>query len=325
MTTYFLDQGNRILLPHSELQVRSEGTGGRVRISVERTDRSETWAARVHQGHIVVSDIESPSTVTAFPSDGAAVFRDGTAVTLFLEVDGGASNADSLRVEVVQQDVSGLYRAELARLRPAGNQIEVSVRLPDELGPLARAACSAAHELLGSEQAPRISATDVSLAIDTTASMMPRISDGSIAVLTELVTGVAEAASCDLRSVDILGPTTLPVDVHPIGELAERIEAMLRDMGTGIGLTTLDLLPHNQHHVVLVITDTPPLDRGAGRGLRHLVLTHGTPAPRATGYTPIDPGDLRNLPDADSHEPVLRTVVRGLLAALTTEDKEMER
>ncbi|WP_433665081.1 hypothetical protein ACQPW1_24525 [Nocardia sp. CA-128927] len=325
MTTYFLDRGKQFLLPHGELQIRSEGTGGRVRISVDRADRSETLTARIHQGHVVVSDIESRCTVAAFPNDGTAVFRDGTAVTLFVEVDGGQHNSDSLRVEVVQQDVSGLHRAELARLRPAGNQIEVSVRLPDELGPLARAACSAAHEILGSDQAPRISAATVGLAIDTTASMVPRIGDGSVTVLTELVTGVAEAASCDLRSVDILGPTTLPVDIHPVGDLAERVESMLRDMGAGIGLTTRDLLPHNQQHVVLVITDTPPLGRAAQQGVRHLVLAHGTPVPRATGYTAIDPGHLKSLPDADSRAPVLRSVVRGLLAALTTEDKEMER
>lgn len=325
MTTYFLDRGNRILLPHGELQVRAEGTGGRVRINVERTDRAEMWAARVHQGHTVVSDIESPSTVTAVPSDGAAVFREGTAVTLFLEADGGAGNTDSLRVEVVQQDVSGLYRAELARLRPTGNQIEVSVRLPDELSPLAHAACTAAHELLGSEQIPRITATDVGLAIDTTASMMPRIADGSVGVLTELVTGVTQAASCDLRSVDILGPTTLPVELHPIGELAERVEAMLRDLGTGVGLTTRELLPHNQDHVLLVITDTPPLEQAPPRGVRHLVLTPGAPVPRATGRTEIDPGHLVSLRDADSREPVLRNVVRRLLATLATGDKETER
>lgn len=322
MPNYFIERGQHILLPHGELRIRPEGTGGNFRISVVGPDRSEIRTARLHQGRVVVSEVDAPSIVAAFPGDGAAVFRDGTAVTLFIEADSGL-DWDPLEVHVVRQDVSGLYRAELARLRPAGNQIEISVRLPEELGPLAQAAFDTANEMLGRDRTPAISATDIGIAVDTTASMAPRIGDGSVTALTDIVAGVCRAAACDLRSVHVLGPTPLVVPVAPIGELGERVGSALRKTGVGIGFEARNIPPREDRHVVFVITDTPPIEKAADRrGIRPLILDPGSPVSPGAGGTSINPGHLTALSVTDDTGPLLRTVVRQLLAELTTEEEE---
>lgn len=321
--TYILDRGERIIVPANAYQLQAEGSRGRVRICSALLDQSKPSPDHAHQGHLEVTRIDSPTVIVVFPGDGSAVFREGTVVTLFVETSSTVQAVDPIRVEVIQQDVSGLHRAELIRMSPAGNQIEVSARRLDDLGPLAEAACRIAHELLGAGQAEPVPAPAIGISVDATTSMTSRLTDGSLSVLTDLVTGVTRAAACDLSSVRILGHTPLLVPVDPIGSLSERIDTVWRQSGSGIGLTTRNQLPRNDKRLDVVITDTPWSDRDAATtAARHLVLAPSTPQSPSPGCTRVDPEQLTSLSDTDPDEATLRQLVHQLLAALTVETKE---
>ncbi|MCX4090919.1 hypothetical protein [Nocardia sp. alder85J] len=319
-TKYFLDRGGRIILPPGPLRVRAESTEGGARIDLVRSDHTATATVTVRPGQLDIPVIDARSVIATFPVAGAPVFRAGAAVRLFLETAAEPNRADGLQVEVVQQDVAGLYRAELVRLDPSGGGIEVSVHLPDELSPAARTACHLAHEILGGTPGQRVRAETVEVAIDATASMAPRLADGSVATLVDLLTGVVRAVDGEVHRVRIIGPAAVFVPTRPVAELAGRIGARMRELGMGIGRTTGELSADRDREVVLLITDAPPTDTARrGRGLRYLTLTATAGTDFAT-TTRIDPEQLTALRDIGEPTPTLREIVDRLLATLTVEE-----
>ncbi|MBH0779609.1 hypothetical protein [Nocardia bovistercoris] len=319
MTTYFLDRGGRMTLPGNKFHLRVDGAGGRVAIDVTHRDHQGLSSGR--RDRATVSRITQRTIIAAVPGDGAPVFRDGARVALFIESD-DEHGSEPLTVEVVQQDVGATFRAELARLTPVGNRIELSVRAPDQLSPRALAAFRTAHELLGARTRPHAVADEIDIAIDTTASMAARLTDGSIPALADLIAGVSRAAGCDLRDVRLLGPLADSIAAEPLGTLADRVAAVVGETGVGIGRSTGVAESGNGDDVVLVVTDAPPVERlDTGPGVRHLVLSEEPIAADAPAQTGIVPAHLTatavtapTVPDQDAA--TLRHLVRGLLAAL---------
>ncbi|MGN2638645.1 hypothetical protein ACTD5D_21225 [Nocardia takedensis] len=315
-TTYFLDHGGRIILPRTALHLRVDGAGGRVAIDIARHTRPGAVPGR--HDRVTIPPITARAVIAAVPGDGAPMFREGARVALFVETD-DHGDSEQLAVEVVQQDIGGTHRTELARLTPVGDHVELSVRAPDQLSARARTAFRTAHELLGAGCGPHTAADEITIAIDTTASMAERLGDGCVPALADLIAGVSRAAGSDLRDVRLLGPVADTVAGEPLGTLAERVETIVRDVGVGIGRSTGVPRPGEGRGLVLVVTDAEPVDHlDTAPGIRHLVL-NAEPTGSGADRTGIDPAHLTDPAVVDGDSATWRQLVRGLLAALAAE------
>lgn len=298
MPTYVLEGGSEITLPARPVSVRLQaGRGGARPDSVRLVVQGEHGPVRAitpTPGMLVVPQVPGPVTVRAVPAGGDR-FGPGSVLSLVIGYE-SRTDLDPDRGVLDGLDVSGLRGRDVFTLVPEGDRIRVSVLGPAAadapLSPVAAAARDAAREVLGTDQlGPRL-ATDALIVIDTSASMLPLISDGTVGRVVDVLAGVHRVigrpatgsltVTLAAQSVRRLGPTS----PERVGDL---VAPALRDLPLVVGFR-LDaaLAPPGVAPVsgapapvgqVWVITDGTPAEaaRFAGRDDLHLVL----PLPRS--------------------------------------------
>lgn len=171
--------------------------------------------------HLLVLPAISEPLIIGVRPVGMPSFQHGTVVHLVLGPD-STDLVDPVQVTFDAVDVSGSGATELVSLRPHGSRFEVEVCTVADtpLGPLASLARTAARRRGGAKQRQRHGSLTV--AVDTSASMVTSFADGSVATAVDTIVGVADVAGIAEVSVVLVGATGTPV-VAPHAELAAAV------------------------------------------------------------------------------------------------------
>ncbi|MGW6694922.1 hypothetical protein ACWF62_14240 [Rhodococcus sp. NPDC054953] len=271
MPGYVLDGAGRVDLPRRTLAVTVDAVGSPVQVRA-LADDGTALAAAVYprEGFMVLPRIEATTMVAARPGDTGEPFPEGTILHVVIGED-SALRADPERAELTPIDVSGLHHVELATIRPAGDRLEVTARKTAAdvpLGELAMRARSAARGALRLDRLPPRLQVSVELDIDTTYSMLPRIDDGSIRAMVEIVAGITTVigAGESLR-VNLIGRTVTTLPSCELRDVADRVQAALDVASLGVGFrpASVDRTDAGGSHQVFCVTDLPPADRTEAR------------------------------------------------------------
>jgi hypothetical protein len=194
----------RVQIPRQPLTVSVSGAVAGTALLVRAPDGQPVL--RPNQHTAVLPRLDGPVSIALSPTTGMAAFARGTVVNLAIGHD-SAVDLDPVQVVFDPVDVGGDTMVELAVLTPAGAGIEVTAAaLPDTtLSPLASAARTSARTMVG--RGTRASRGAARLAIDVSASMRPTFTDGSVAALTDIVVGVADALGIGDLTAVLVGDT----------------------------------------------------------------------------------------------------------------------
>lgn len=206
----------RVEIPNQPLAVSISGSVSGAALYVEPSAN----VVRVNAHLAVLPAMSGPVTIGVEPV-GAPTFGHGTVVHLSIGPD-NQSDLDPVQIGFDPVDVSGAGAMELAALTPAGPRVEVAVRAVADspLGPLAAMARTAARRAGGARQRPR--SGSLTIAVDTSASMLPAFTDGSVAAAVDVIVGVADVAGIGDVDVLLVGSRTAAVRA-PAAELAAAV------------------------------------------------------------------------------------------------------
>lgn len=366
MPTYILDETKSVHLPKGPVTITLKATGpaGQVHIQAMRDGHEVTSVTR-RPGLLVIPasllDADLPPAGVDETADPTAPPRTrrrltlrvvplapqrtfGAAVTVSLTLGIERRSGDEPeRALLSAVDVAGLSHRDLVSLESDDRGIVVSGMgdqggsggsdggnpLP-ELGERARVA---AREILGVDRVPSMSAVNVVVALDQSASMQPSLADGSVRAVLEVIAGLSRVL-CPGRRL-VAGLMTSPVtwleevDAAELPGLAvDRAAAEPFALGFRSAEQTLRGFSRDENTVTYVVTDAVPADLEAltleddvDGEARHLVVIIPRSAWEVRDVTPsvpftvVDPAqDDRRVSEVLLSSPgVLRDVVRSLL------------
>jgi hypothetical protein len=241
----------RVQIPGQPLTVSVSGAVACAALVLSAPDDQPVM--RPNQHTAVLPRLVGPVSIGLSPTIGMAAFAHGTVVNLAIGHD-SAVDLDPVQVVFDPVDVGGDTMVELALLTPVGTGIEVTAAaLPDTaLGPLASAARTSVRTMVG--RGTRASHGAARLAIDVSASMRPAFADGSVAAVTDIVVGVADALGIGDLTAVMVGDTvtTLRSPLGPSG-LAEAVATTPPPWSAG---TRWSLLTGTAAAYTLVCSDT---------------------------------------------------------------------
>lgn len=240
MVTYVLDGKSKAHLPKRPLMVSMSvvGASGSAALDVRRGGVSDPTVIAHSPGMLILPRVEHEMLLVAVPAQGNSTFPSGTTIHVSVAVD-SSQEADPDRAQLTPRDVSGLSYLELATIGPDGDRIAVVTRLEEpevELGPLASLARAAARTVLRVDQLSESQQTMLDIRVDTSASMLPAIYDGSVRAIVEILAGVSTVISYDRNPfVSIVGSRSERVEFESAGELGTAVQARLASVRPGIG------------------------------------------------------------------------------------------
>ncbi|WP_139279831.1 hypothetical protein [Rhodococcoides yunnanense] len=217
------------------------GVAGAVSLDVRRGGTSDPTVITHGPGMLILPRVEHEMLLVAVPAQGNSTFPSGTTIHVSVAVD-SAHEPDPDRAQLTPRDVSGLSYLELATIGPDGDRIAVVTRLEEpeiELGPLASSARAAARSVLRVDQLSDSQQTMLDIRVDTSASMLPAVADGSVRAIMEILAGVSTVISYDRNpEVTIVGNTSTNLPFGGPGDLGQTVHAHLQTAQPGIGFGT---------------------------------------------------------------------------------------
>jgi len=337
--SYILKDDDRVTIARRPVKVTVTGrtaTGsplreGSVLLTAQVGDTRAPNVVNPRPSHMVLRAVEGVTVVRVLPGQGLAAFPQGTILSLTLQTD-GSRDVDGDLVVVRDVEVSGLPVRDLLEIAEHdATRLSVTARkvVRDEpLGPLSEAARAAARNQLRVERTAE--SRDLLVAVDMSASMAPRLKDGSVTAVVEVVVGLSQVIGADRRvSVSLLSEPTRSVTTDSPAALAAATAREMDTYGLGCGFRSVPPgVGVGQETVVYVVTDAVPADvavlraaRARGENLSLVVIGGGRPS-RAAHDVPIAhlpppppgvPADarLRDSPD------LLGDLVASMLTAAT--------
>jgi hypothetical protein len=272
---FVLQPGGAVPLPAQLLVVRVHVPPGQPvpRLeAVAATPGPGAGPLDVAAARVLALTVTQPTTVRVRPGDGG-VFGPGSVFGLSVQTEG--VNGSTVSLQGV--DVSGLRQRELVLLTPREDQVVVSAvaQVADlALPPVAVAARIAARERLGVARLPPAQAIPLTVVVDVSASMRPRLAAGEVERALELLVGLAQvvsgpdapaAALCahELSSIPTAAPTSWAAEVS--GAAAARRAV--------VGFRSSRVPVPRSGGVTYLVTDAVPADLAPDRpDPLHLVL-----------------------------------------------------
>ncbi|MCZ4079986.1 hypothetical protein O1W68_18730 [Rhodococcus sp. H36-A4] len=271
MVTYVLDGKSKAHLPKRPLMVSMSvvGVAGAAALDVRHSGVSDPTVIAHSPGMLILPRVEYEMLLVAIPAQGNSTFPSGTTIHVSVAVD-SSNEPDPDRAQLTPRDVSGLSYLELATIGPDGDRIAVVTRLEEpeiELGPLASSARAAARSVLRVDQLSDSQQTMLDIRVDTSASMLPAIADGSVRAIMEILAGVSTVISYDRNpEVTMVGNTSAGLRYGGPGDLGSTVHAHLETTKPGIGFGNGDqfdaLRPDS---MVVLVTDSPSDFVASGR------------------------------------------------------------
>ncbi|MBL8926650.1 MAG: hypothetical protein JNM77_10465 [Pseudonocardia sp.] len=341
--SYILDDDDRVTIARRPLKltVTARTAAGRtlreggVLLTAEVGGAPAPHALVARPSQMVLRAVEGTTVVRVLPGEGLPAFPEGTILDLTLRTD-GTRDVDGDVVIVRDVEVSGLVVRDLLQIEQHDpNRLTVSalrVVSDEPLGPLSAAARAAARHRLGVERAsePR----DLLVAVDMSASMAPRLADGTVAAVVDVVVGLSQVIGAGRGlTVSLLAEPTRRVLADVPAELAAATTREAKAAGLSCGFRSVPPGDGvNRETVVYVVTDAVPADvaalraaRGRGENLSLVLVGCGRPSRAAADVptarlTPPPPGvsadeHLRSSPE------LLGDLVAAMLAAAGTADR----
>lgn len=276
MPTYRLSPGDWVRIPSRTLHLsaRQARTGRPARLRTEVHGAPDTSPYHESPELTVLPAPARRTLVRVLPDPAAGVFPDGTTVTLRLrtEVPRG-SREDADEVVVNAMDVSGLASRELVVLTPDTDGprltvFAVSAVADDPVDGFAARVRSGARVVLGRDELAGPDRVDLLIGVDTSASMRPALSDGSVAALVDAVVGLSYVVGRPGRvRAGLLGrrPSWLPE--LPGRELSGAVLAEIERVGLECGFRPSAAPPPvpvgtGRPAVMFLVTDAVPADAG---------------------------------------------------------------
>lgn len=262
MVTYILDGKSTAQLPRRPLVVAMSVMGRAGVATLEaRRDGAIDPTVIIHSAEMLILPlVERETLLVAVPSGGAATFPAGTTVHVSVAVD-SSRDPDPDRAQLTPRDVSGLSYIELATVAPDGDHIVVATRLEVaeiELGALASRARIAARSVLGVDQAASGQQRLVDIRVDTSASMLPSVSDGTVRAIIDILAGISTVISPERSPVvSIVGSRSTPVALVDADQLAGAVHAQLLSAQFGVGFGARGTFDGVQpESLVVLVTDS---------------------------------------------------------------------
>jgi hypothetical protein len=333
--TYILDDNDRVTIRRRPLTVTVSGRDaagaplpeGTVLLAARLGDAPAPSAVTPRPSMLKLPRLHGPTAVRVLPGQGRRVFPEGTILDLTLQADAGRSGDDGT-VVVQDVEVSGLVSRDLLVVdehdasRLSVTALKVVADKP--LGRLSQQARAAARHRLGVERTAQ--SHDLLVGVDLSSSMAPRIADGSVTAVVDVVVGLSQVIGSGRRlDVALLGDRTVPVPDAPPAELAAATARAIAANGMGCGFRAVPPgRPLDRETVAFVVTDAVPADVAALRATRRngenrslVVLSEGRPSRNSdvptTVLVPPRAGDatehLLNAPQ------LLGDLVDGMIAA----------
>jgi hypothetical protein len=309
MAIVVLNAGDRAQLSSEPVTLKLDVEGAAQAGDLDLSPSSP--AARPRRGMIVLPKVSGRIVVFARPqgADGAA-FPSPTRLHLSVE-DGLGAN----RVLVQAVDAAGLSRCDLLVIEPCEQGLVVyrEQQLPDEpLSELATAARVQARRALGARQLGGADARQVSLLVDGSASMWPRVEDGTVRAIVEVLVGIVQVLSPGKRFTSVaVGHQRRKEDrfagAGPV-QIGEAIEAAMTERASSTGFRSARSAPPAvAGELLYVLTDEVPVDlddlrRGRdapGAGAHVIVMAPGSVAdvvrpqlPASSTFVEVAGGDM---------------------------------
>lgn len=218
MPTHVLEGDKPVALPAKPITFRISGASG-VELNIFVNGRPDTRALRPTSDKMIVPVVDETAIIRVSPA-GGGTFGSSTVISCTAEIEVRGDH-DPQRAVLGQVDLSGLTGRDLIEVVPDGGRLRLSslgVVTQTELPELAAAARDAAREVLGTERAPRENRSDLTVLVDCSASMRPLMEEGSLASAIEVVVGVAQVVSDDVR-VRLAGASVFDLPEVPVAEL----------------------------------------------------------------------------------------------------------
>jgi hypothetical protein len=319
---FILEPGRSIPLPAQLLVVRVQARGAAVPPLV---DVLSAASGRPVDGRdltaapgMVALAVTEPVTIRIRPAGGLDAFPPHSIVSLNV----GAETPDASSVTLPGVDASGLPQRDLVTLTPSGDEVLVTALVESrdaELPPLAAQARVAAREVLGLPRVRAEDAVNLSIVVDTTASMRPLLVSGAVERALELVMGAGQVIGAD-QPVQAAGCGQGIVTLPPqrLDGFARSVAGAAAELEASTGFRSR-LIPRPQAaSVTYVVTDAVPADAvpaAQGSGL-HLLILSAAAEPAAVGAPP-PPGRTYLSPDLpwdQLHQHQVTQLVASLLS-----------
>jgi len=323
MATYIIDRATPADLPLGPLRIEVAAAAGAGafsgRVSPADAIGSVRSAITVPQLGATDSEFEIVPAAATFPA--------GSVFTVTVSIDG---DPQSHRAVLNDADLSGGGAQALLRFTPRESSIHISTDYGGDtpLEGLAAAAHASVRRVLGVERVDDLSALNLGIVVDSSASMLSRTADGSVRAIVDVLTGVSRVIS-PRRSVHVglVGAEITWLDAESDDRAARVValqEASPLTLGFRSARSELIGLHPDQNTMIFVVTDAVPADIDAlaaheeveGEG-RHVVVL-GDGEHREVAGIPIT-----TLPELRAEEgvagrleidgPALDRIVRALL------------
>lgn len=334
--TYILDDNDRVTIHRRPLTVTVSGRDaagaplaeGTVLLAARLGDAPAPSALTPRPSMLKLPRLHGPTAVRVVPGQGRRVFPEGTILDLTLQTDRGRSGDEDV-VVVQDVEVSGLVSRDLLVVAEHdGARLSVTalkVVADKPLGRLSQQARAAARHRLGVERTAE--PHDLLVGVDLSSSMAPRIADGSVTAVVDVIVGLSQVIGSGRRlDVALLGDRAVPVPDAPPAELAAATARAIAENGTGCGFRAVPPgRPLGRETLAFVVTDAVPADVAALRATRRqgenrtLVILSDGRASRAADDVPTTV--LRPPHDVDATEHLLGAphllgeLVDGMIAA----------
>jgi len=338
--SYILKDDDRVTIARRPVKVTVTGRTasgsplpeGSVLLTAQVGETRAQHVVNPRPSHMVLRSVKGVTVIRVLPGQGHAAFPQGTILSLTLQTD-GTRDVDGDLVVVRDVEVSGLPVRDLLEIAEHdAARLSVTARkvVRDEpLGPLSEAARAAARNQLRVERAAE--SRDLLVAVDMSASMAPRLKDGSVTAVVDVVVGLSQVIGRDRRlSVSLLADPTRRVTADSPATLAAATAREANASGLGCGFRSVPPGSEvNPETVVYIVTDAVPADvamlrtaRARGENLSLVIIGGGRPSQAAhdlptAHLTPPPPGLTADAHLRDSPA-VLGDLVSAMLAAAGT-------
>jgi hypothetical protein len=334
--SYILKDDDRVTIARRPVKVTVTGRTaagrplpeGSVLLTAQAGEARAPGVVNPRPSHMVLRSIEGVTVVRVLPGQGAEAFPQGTILNLTLQTD-GSRDVDGDLVVVRDVEVSGLPVRDLLEIAEHdATRLSVTARKvvrDEQLGPLSEAARAAARHQLGVERTAE--GRDLHVAVDMSASMAPRMRDGSVRAVVDVVVGLSQVVGADRAlAVSLLADPPRPVTADTPAALSVQTAREMEASGLGCGFRSVPpgsgVSPET---VVYVVTDAVPADvamlraaRARGENLSLVVIGDGRPSQAAHDVPTAHLSPPPEGTDADTHLRRSPALLGDLVAAMLT-------
>jgi len=303
MPTYMLDGHSEVGLSVRPLTLtlRLEGIAKGARLEATSPD-GPVDSVRPRPDLLILPRIDGRITVRVVPIDGR-LFPSPTVAHIDIAVD-NPGVPDPERAVLGAVSLDALSSRDLLAIEHVGDSLRVraaQVEGPEvELGPVGDAARVAATEVLGVRAVDPISALNVVVAVDSSASMTALREDGTVDTVVQVLAGLAAVITPGMSvGGALVGSSTTRLAAADVGVLVSTLAAAQNSRTPSSGLRSgapdLSGFSLTGNTVTYLITDAVPADVASFEAAheidgeaRHLIVV-GSPAAWALQTPPSTP------------------------------------